>query len=361
MLGSACLGGEVGIQRDRRRLRAIRLAAELALCAALAAPAWAEEAAEGGAPPPSQEPENETTPPGQEIEPVPLGPRSGVRVYAEELISVLADFGPADASEFRTNLGFRAVAPLTESFALRTTAAGHASFFDYSGDRTGLEMELGGIEFGSIDLFERLYGAQFGLGGVYRLPFQPAVFGVTPIWSVFAEGRAQLNWEDGASLSDAVKGSGALGLGFQLDRKLEIALGVSVGSRIDEGGVSVSPVLGFRWRFCEGMRLESQGTGLMFAMDLHPELELQLRGSYDSDRYRLDDGGTPLTDLTLRQREVPVLVALRWSPTPHWRLAAGAGSGVYQQWKVEADDDGPSNSVDAGPAALTWLRVEYRF
>jgi len=34
---------------------------------------------------------------------------------------------------------------------------------------------------------------------------------------------------------------------------------------------------------------------------------------------------------------------------------------VYQQWKVEADDDGGSSSVDAGPAALLWLRVEYRF
>jgi hypothetical protein len=109
------------------------------------------------------------------------------------------------------------------------------------------------------------------------------------------------------------------------------------------------------------MRLESQGTGLMFAMDLHPELELQLRGSYQSDRYRLQDGGTPATDLTLRQREAPVLVALRWSPTRRWRLTAGAGSVVYQQWRVEEDDDGPSNSVSAGPAALAWLRVEHRF
>jgi hypothetical protein len=34
---------------------------------------------------------------------------------------------------------------------------------------------------------------------------------------------------------------------------------------------------------------------------------------------------------------------------------------VYQQWKVETDDDGPSSKVSADPAALTWLRVEYRF
>jgi hypothetical protein len=248
------------------------------------------------------------------------------------------------------------VAPLGDSFGLRFTATGHASLFDYSGNREELELELGGI-----DLFERLFGAQFALGGAYQLPWQRDILGVTPSWSVFAEGRANLNWENGASLSDAVKGTGSVGIGFEIERKLDIALGVSVSSRIDEGGVSVSPVFGFRWRFCEGMRIESQGTGLMFAMDLHPKLELQLRGSYDSDRYRLQDGGTPPVNLTLRQREVPVLLALRWAPTPHWRLAVGAGSVVYQQWRVEEDDDGPSSSVNAGPAALTWLRVEYRF
>jgi hypothetical protein len=64
---------------------------------------------------------------------------------------------------------------------------------------------------------------------------------------------------------------------------------------------------------------------------------------------------------TLRQREVPLLVALRWAPTKHWRLAGGAGSVVYQQWRVEAEEGGDAGAVDAGPAALLWLRLEYRF
>jgi hypothetical protein len=272
-------------------------------------------------------------------------------------MSVLADFGPADASEFRSRLAIRSGAPLGESLALRLTVSGHASFFDYSGNEVGLEQELGGI-----DLFERLYGVQFGLGGVYRLPYQWTFFGVTPSWSLFTEGRASLDWENGASLSDAVKGSGAVGVGFEIDPALELALGVDVGSTIDDDGVSISPVFGFRWRFCERMRLESRGTGLRFAYELTPALELYLSGSYESDRFRLDDGEPPLTDLTLRKREAPVLVALRWAPTPHWRLAVGAGSMVHQEWKVETDDDdGPSSTVKAGPSALTWLRVEYRF
>jgi hypothetical protein len=35
---------------------------------------------------------------------------------------------------------------------------------------------------------------------------------------------------------------------------------------------------------------------------------------------------------------------------------------VYQQWKIEPDDDDAlSSKVSADPAALAWLRIEYRF
>src|SRR5262245_1021110 len=274
-------GGEVGSTRDRSRLHAAAFAAILAIV--LAVPAHAKEKGK-------EEIESETPSPGQEAVPVPLGPRTGIRVYGEEFINVGADFGPADASQFRSNLAIRSGLPLGESIALRATISGHASFFDYSGGENGLELELGGI-----DLFERLYGAQFGLGAVYRLPFERTFFGVTPTWSLFTEGRASLAWENGASLSDPVKGSGAVGVGFEIDPTFERALGVDVGSSIDDDRVSVSPVFGFRWRFCERARIESRGTGLLLAYDLTPELELQLRGSYESDRYRLDDSAPPLT------------------------------------------------------------------
>ena len=48
-----------------------------------------------------------------------------------------------------------------------------------------------------------------------------------------------------------------------------------------------------------------------------------------------------------------------------WRLIGGAGSVVYQKWKVEPDDKpdlGPTSmSEDAGPAALFYFRLEHRF
>jgi len=320
--------------RDRCLLAAIGFAAVLASWSAVAR---ADESSN-----------TESLSPGEIIDLVPVAlAKAGVRVYAEQSVSVLADFGPADVSEFRSTVGLRAVAPLAESFALRASAIAHASFFDYDGNRSELATDLGGI-----DPFHQLDDAQFGLGGVYRL---------TENWSLFAEGRAGLSWEDGASLADAVKGSGAFGVGFALEPRLEIALGVDVGSSIENGGAHVSPVFGFRWRIRDGMRLESQGLGLLFAMDLLHDLEVQLRGSYSSDRYRLDDDGTSLPDSTLRRREAPVLLVLHWHPTRHWRLTGGAGAVVYQQWRVEADDGNDSSSLDAGPAALAWLRLEYRF
>lgn len=280
---------------------------------------------------------------------------TGIRLYGEETISVLADFGPADASEFVSTLGVRAGAPLGDSFRLRARVVGAAAFYDYHGDRSELEADLA-----LGDLFERLYDVEFALGGAYRLPWHGSLFGLTPNWSIFAEGNADLAWEDGASLSDAVTGSGAVGVGFELDPHLDLALGVGAGSRIEGSGVKIQAVFGFRWQIRDDMRLESRGLGFMFAYDLIPELQLQLRAAYDRDRYRLaDDGGLP--DQTLRQTAVPLLVALRWAPTPNWRVIGGAGSVVYQKWKVEPDSGPGSSSVDAGPAPLFYLRLEHRF
>lgn len=329
---------------DRLLFRAGSLALQLALTVA-AVPAWADAPLE-----------SEALSPGEVIDLVPDAlSKARVRLYADETVSLLADFGPADSSEFRTILGVRAGGPISESFAFRVSAIGGVSLFDFAGDRSGLVSELGGAK-----LFERLYDFQIGLGGAYRLPFAGSIFGAPVSWSLFAEGRAELSWEDGASVADGAKGSGTFGVGLALAPRLEFALGIDVGSGID-GGVGVNPVAGFRWRIRDDMRLESNGIGLLYEFDLLPELELQLRGSYESDLYRLDDRGAMLGAPTLRQREVPVLVALRWKPTKHWRFTGGAGSVVYQQWRIEAEHGDDKSSVDAGPAALGWVRIEYRF
>ena len=320
------------------RLRSIAwLAACISLTLGAAAPGGGQDSSD-----------REALPPGDVVDLVSLAmSKTRVRAYTEESFSVLADFGPADASELRSELGLSVAVPLSRVFSLRASAVGRGWFYGYDGDRSELAADLGGGE-----LFEQLYGVDFGLGGVYQL---------SPRWSVFGEGRGKLSWEQGAQVADAAKGSGAAGIGFELDSRLSLALGVEVGSRLDAGGVSVQPVFGFRWKIRDGMRLESNGAGLLFGLDLLPELELQLRGGYESDTHRLDDRGAALGAPTLRQRRVPLLLALRWSPTAHWRLAAGAGSVVYQQWRVKAEHGGQKNTVDAGPAALGWLKIEYRF
>src|SRR5262245_35966983 len=216
----------------RCRIQTLRLAL---LLAAVATPAWA-------APDELRESEAQT-----HDAPVDLVPGSramkGVRVYGEQTFSVNADFGPVDVSEYHSTLGLRAGGPVHENFLVRARAAGDISVFDYSGDRSQFEADLL-----LDDPTERLYDVEFALGGAYRLPIQQAFFGVTPRWSIFAEGSADLAWEDGASLSDAVEGSGALGIGFELEPKLEVAVGVDVGSKMDDSGVSVNPIFAFRWQ-----------------------------------------------------------------------------------------------------------------
>ncbi len=270
-----------------------------------------------------------------------------VRAYTNESFSLLADFGPADVNELRSALGLIVTLPVSSEFSLRARAAGQGSFYGYDGHRSELAADLGGG-----DLVDELYSVDFGLGGVYKL---------SPHWSLLGEGRGKLSWEPGAQIADAAKGAGGVGVGFELDPSFALALGVEVGSSINSGGVSVQPAFGFRWKIRDGMRLESNGMGLLFGVDLVPTLELQLRARYESETHLLDDRGPALGAPTLQQRGVPLLLALRWSPTPHWRVAVGAGSVVYQKWQVEAEHGGQQYAAGAGPAALGALKIDYHF
>jgi hypothetical protein len=270
-----------------------------------------------------------------------------VRAYTDESSSLLADFGPADVNEVRSALGWIVTLPVSSEFSLRARAGGRGCFYGYDGHRSELAADLG-----LGDLVDELYSAEIGLGGVYKL---------SPHWSLLGEGRGKLSWEPGAQIADAAKGSGGVGVGFELDPSFVLALGVEVGSSIHSSGVSVQPAFGFRWKIRDAMRLGSNGVGLLFGVDLVPGLELQLRARYESETHLLDDRGAALGAPTLQQRGVPLLLALRGSPTAHWRVAVGAGSVVYQKWQVEAEHGGQQSTVDAGPAALGSFKIDYRF
>jgi hypothetical protein len=338
-------GGEGGDVRDRSGVagagsRARRRAAWIGAWLALVPTARADE--------PTLDVEPDGTHEEREVARPPISlSHLRVRPYTEQTLSLLADFGPADASELRSELGVGFTVPLSQSLVISLSAAGRGAFFFYDGDDDALAQDLG------IDrMFDELWAAEAGLGAAYRL---------TPDWWVFGEGRAKLAWQDGASLSDALKAGGAVGVGWQIHPRFSLALGVQVNSRIAESGVSVDPVVDFRWDLRDDMRIQSSGLGLRFEWELDPKLEFQLGARYESDRYRLDDDETTgLDDTVLRQRSVPILAILRWKPSDHWRVNFGLGSRVYQRWSIDTDP-GSTGSATAGPSALGWLLIQYRF
>jgi hypothetical protein len=167
----------VGFERDCRLLRRVRLAAGLALCAALAAPAGAKEK--------ERIAESETPPPGQEAVPVPLGPRSGVRVYGEEFINVLADFGPGEAAHGMRrgleieNLGWKGAAG---SSVLQTSAM--ETFFLQQAELLSQEKQL---ELAFLESAGRPIA--FAYGQAAKGVFHSAKIGYDPAFAEYSPGQ----------------------------------------------------------------------------------------------------------------------------------------------------------------------------
>jgi hypothetical protein len=284
-----------------------------------------------------------------------------VRPYVEQQVSLFADFGPADVTEMQTELGFGVAIPVSEKLLLRPSFSGSGAFFDFDGDRSAFSAYLGDGQ--SFNLFERLYSFEMALGGIYQLGPLLRVFDQGESnWWVFAEERNTFEWEDGAPLDEALKVGGGFGVGWQIHPRFSLAAGVRISSRVDESGVSVQPQAQFRWDIRDDMSLRSSGLGLLFEYDICPKLELQVSGSYESESYLLDDRGPVFGNAKLRMRGAPLLVALRWKPSDHWRISGGAGSVLHQKWKMESDfDDDQNGSISADPAPLLYFMVQYRF
>ena len=216
---------------------------------------------------------------------------------------------------------------------------------------TQLEADLGGHRTSSSGCTT----SGSGWAGAYRL---------TQHWSLFAEGRAE-------------PGLGGRGCDLgRRDRLGRIRHRVRARSRTSSSrsastwdrrstraAPSVSPVLGFRWRIRDDMRLESQGTRI----DVRDGPAAPSSSSSCAPATTATATGSTTRRARSPSRRCASARYPCWSrcagaPPSTGGSSAGAGSVVYQKWKVEADDDdGGSSSVDAGPAALVWLRCEYRF
>jgi hypothetical protein len=264
-----------------------------------------------------------------------------------------ADFGSFDVASNQPEGRLRIQVPISDRSLLRLMATTRAQINDFDG-----VSDLFGTGPTTEDPFETLLDWRVRLQYGHWLPKSWTLFSDRERWAAIVQGAVGSAYEVDASPGDGLRGGGGVGVFYRLGRKLEVAAGVRIGSRLLESGVSVSPFLEFDWRINRNWRIKSYGLGLEIERLLTRRLRLVTRARLESSSYRLADRGDEIGLGALRVRQLPVGIGLRWDVLPHLRITALAGAVAYHQLRVKSEDDEVLSKSRAGASPYLSLRID---
>lgn len=186
--------------------------------------------------------------------------------------------------------------------------------------------------------------------------------GLSARWSYFVGAFLDSSGEDGADFSDSLTYGGLGGVGYRVNDNLELGLGVLVASRLEDDPW-VIPLPRLDWKLGEKVRLRVGGSraGGALTWDVSESVTLALEAAYRSREYRLEDGNPAAPEGVMRDRQVPVGLALTWRASPHVWVGARAGFVAWQEYEM-LDRDGvrlAEKEADATPYVGASLRVAF--
>jgi hypothetical protein len=264
-----------------------------------------------------------------------------------------ADFGAFDASSNQPEGRLRLEVPVARNAIVRLMATGRALLYDFDGSTAG---------FGSGDEpFERLYSAGLRLQAGYLFDEGQTLFRDDERWAVVVQGGANSSWEGGSDIADGIRGGGSIAAGYRIGDWLEIAAGVSLGSRLSRGGIGVSPLLEFDWQISDAWKLKSYGLGLQLERSLGERFTVFARARAEGSKYRLDDRGGTIGKGTLSVRQVPAALGVDWRISRFAKIRLLAGAIAYHRLRLRDENRTRIGQVTAdGPSPYVTLRIDLR-
>jgi hypothetical protein len=266
-----------------------------------------------------------------------------------------SDFGRFDASYNRPEGRFVIELPVNQNAVARILGTGHVLAWDFDGSS-----DLFGVGETSDAPFDDLDAWTLRVQGGYLLPERSAVFAAHERWGILAEGWGRSSWEAGSDMEEGLRGGGALAFGYLIPDRLELAVGVSVGTKLLGSGVSASPVVELKWRIDDQWTLRNSGLGAEIEYDVNDRFALFARGRYEGGGYRLGPRGDGIGRGAVQLRQVPAGIGFRWKPLRHVRLTTFAGVMAYHQIEVRSGSDHRLGKVTGDPAPMVSLRIDLR-
>ena len=278
-----------------------------------------------------------------------------VRVKASNRFVGMADFGDYRANSYQPEFRVRVTAPVAQNAGIRVMGTGRVLHYDF--DESDADLGIGTVSEGP---FDDLYSWNVRLQGVYLGNEEWTLFSKRERWSLMLDLFTKASWEKGANMSEAVRGGGSVAVGYRLGKTLELALGVSLRSKLRTGKLSVSPVAEFDWRINEQWKLSSQGLGLQLERRLGERFTLFTRARWEGGSYLLEDRGAGIGDAFLRIRQLPAGVGFWWNVGRHLRITTLAGVMAIHKLRVEDENGREIDTDTANPSPYFLIRFDLK-
>ena len=275
-----------------------------------------------------------------------------VRLFTGSEFVIGSDFDEFKSTSYQPGGRVKLTLPVADNAALRVVARGSALLYDFDDVWSNL---FGGAPSNS-DPFGTLYATSLQIQGGVR-PDWTGLFSEEERWSFVGETAVRARWEEGARFTQALSVGGALGVGYQIGKWLQLIVGVGVTSRLD-GSPSVRPVFDLDWRFAERWRLRTRGRGAQIEYDLDDDLTLFANGQMESRSYLMEDRGAGIGEGRLRDSSVPVGLGVRWDVSPMLELSLTGGAVLRHELRTKDEDGDDLGHARSGPTPFLGVTLE---
>jgi hypothetical protein len=272
-----------------------------------------------------------------------------------------ASIGSGQVSVVRNALSARATWLANERMSSRIALQVAETRYGFRGDVWGVRLHpltAQALDYDHLIGDLDLHAARVAIDGAYLVTDRTDWFADGERWAVLGSVYGGSRWEDG-DFDSGLGVGGALGVGYEVAKELRVALGVSLGSPIDDPDLDINPLFSLRWRPNDVVTLRSRELGLQVELALTPVFSVFLTGFRSSDGYRLRDR-PPLGDLSFRERNVRIGAGFEWTLANWLHLEFEAGALADRSLRVHEEHLGTLVSSRSGGSPYLELRLELR-
>jgi len=259
------------------------------------------------------------------------------------------EFKDTDVTSFRTTATGEIRFPITKKFLASVSTRAGVTVTDFSGDNRFI---YAGSNSG--DPWDELHEFSLRIRTQYLIDDR---------WGVMLAAWMVSRWEDGATITDGMKGSGATAITYRLGDRISIAAGVAVSSRIVGKSPAVNPFGFASWKIDDRHTLSTSGLGLRLKSKWTDSVSTFVSAKYKGRRWRLDERDDGIVNRgSLRDRRVPIGVGVQWKFLKGWRLRADLGLVAYRLFKVTNEENDSVDTVTAdAPGVFGSFLLQRRF